>query len=287
MVQAPFLDVYVYRFYPCELFTFLKFRLMKDCYEQLASLYLTKIQRLKPDLAVEEVKATTNVSIKMTRSNSKLSRKEREAKEKEQEIKANPETKKEIKAAWVAIRAAAMTTAVINACGHLLGDVTQLSISEATGVKIPRSVVHDMLGAVSIIMGPDGESCVKDRGAITMESYINDSNVVQLTWVHLLSHVSYLQGQVSYQSLGVTNVGHGGPLFRWQKLLKLYQMRHFLSTELELYDQNCTGVYPSPLLLLLIASESKDDDNSPCSGSSSSICGRKRCCCCSSCCFCC
>ena len=240
-------------------FSFL--RLMKECYEELALFYIAKTQRQKPEDVVEVAKSSGKVSpSKLNRVGSKLSRKEKESRErKQEEMMARRETKKELKAAWVAIRAAATITAVLKKRALLVGDVTELSISKETGVKIPESAVHDMLGAVSMILNTKDDSCLQEDGVITMDSYINGSNDVRLTWVHLLSHVSYLQRQISYQSLGVKTAGHGAPLFRWRKLLKLCQMRHLLKTELNIYAESCLGVYPSPLLMLTDVSGKKSD----------------------------
>lgn len=234
---------------------------MKECYEELALFYITKTQQQKPDDVVEVAKSSGKASpSKLNRLGSKLSRKEKESREKKhEEMMARRETKKELKAAWVAIRAAATITTVLRKRALLVGDVTELSISKETGVKIPESAIHDMLGAVSMVLNSEDESCLQEDGVITMDSYINGSNDVRLTWVHLLSHVSYLQRQISYQSLGVKTADHGAPLFRWRKLLKLCQMRHLLKTELNIYAETCFGVYPSPLLMLTDVSGTKID----------------------------
>jgi hypothetical protein len=217
---------------------------MRKCYEQLALFYIAKTQRIKEELAEQKAKRT---SPKLSRAVTKLARKDPEGKIKDkQDILIKRETKKELRAMWIAARAMAALTAVINTRGQLHGNVTGLLIPKAAGEKIPLSVIYDLLGSVSI-KSEEGE-CMQDDGIITMDSWINGLNTVQLTWNHLLSYIEYLQRQVSYQSLGVKT--HGGPLFRWPKLLKLHRMHEFLGSELEVYVAKGFGVKSSPLLLL-------------------------------------
>ena len=218
---------------------------MRKCYEQLALFYLAKTQRIKKEL---EDQRATRTSPKLSRAVTKLARKDTEGKIKErQDILIKRGTKKELRATWIAARAMAALTAVIDTRGQLHGNVSGLLIPKATGGKIPLPVIYDLLGSVSIKSDDDGHYMQGD-GIIVMDSWINGANTVQLTWNHLLSYIEYLQRQVSYQSLGIKM--HGGPLFRWPKLLKLHQMHEFLGSELEVYVAKSFGVNSSPLLLL-------------------------------------
>ena len=216
---------------------------MRKCYEQLALFYFAKTERVKEELTKQNAKRS---SPKVSSAVSKLSRKDSEGKDK-LDVLVKRETKKELRAIWVAIRALTALSAVIDTRGHLHGNVTGLLISKATGEKIPLPVIYDLLGSVSI-KSEDGQYMLED-GVITMDSWINGLNTVQLTWNHLLSYIEYLQRQVSYHSLGV-KITQGGPLYRWPKLLKLQQMHEFLGCELEVYIEKGYGVKCSPLLLL-------------------------------------
>lgn len=219
---------------------------MRKCYEQLALFYVAKTDKIKEDLAHQ---ATKRTSPKLSRAVTKLARKDNESKIKDkQEIFVKRETKKELRAIWVAARAIATLTAVIDTRGQLHGNVTGLSLPKVTGEKIPLPVIHDLLGSISIVLQPDDGGFIQEDGVITMESWINSLNTVQLTWNHLLSYVEYLQRQISYQSLGINT--DGGPLFRWPILLKLHQMHEFLGSELEIYVKKGYGVKCSPLLFL-------------------------------------
>ena len=217
---------------------------MRKCYEQLGLFYVAKSERMREELTKQDEKRNDP---KLSRVVTKLARKDTEGKPKDRgDLLIKRETKKELRAIWIAARAVATTTAVIDTRGQLHGNVTGLFLSKATGQKIPLPVIHDLLGSV-FIKSENGEH-IQDNGVITMESSINGKNTVQLTWNHLLSYIEYLQRQVNYQSLGIK--AHGGPLFRWPKLLKLRQMHEFLGSELEIYVKKGYGVKCSPLLLL-------------------------------------
>lgn len=219
---------------------------MRKCYEELALFYFAKTEQVKNEFAKQAGKRNEK-SPKPSRAVARLARRDTESKLKEkQDLLVKRETKKELRAIWVAARAIATLTAVIDTRGQLHGNVTGLFISRATGQKIPLPVIHDLLGSISIKC-EEGQY-IADDGIVTMESWINNVNIVQLTWNHLLSYIEYLQRQVSYQSLGVKT--HGGPLYRWTKLLKLHQMHEFLGSELEVYVKKSFGVKCSPLLLL-------------------------------------
>ena len=220
---------------------------MRKCYEQLALFYFAKTEHMKNELVKQAAKRGEK-SPKLSRAVSKVVRKDTDGRIKDKhDLLVKRETKKELRAIWIAARAIATLTAVIDTRGQLHGNVTGLFISKATGQKIPLPVIHDLLGCISIKCDEEGQH-ILDDGIITMESWINSVNTVQLTWNHLLSYIEYLQRQVSYQSLGVKT--HGGPLYRWTKLLKLHQMHEFLGSELEVYVKKGYGVKCSPLLLL-------------------------------------
>ena len=236
------------------------FRLMRKCYEQLTLFYLAKAEKVREELANQEASRASDAP-NLSRVVTKLARKDPEGKIKDKHaLLVKRETKKELRAIWIAARAVATLTAVIDTRGQLHGNVTGLLISKTSGEKIPLPVIHDLLGSVSIVLRPEIEHFIQEDGVITMESWINSSNMVQLTWNHLLSYIEYLQRQISYQSLGVKT--HGGPLFRWPKLLKLHQMHEFLGSELEVYVKKGYGVKCSPLLLLPDLPVKKDESDS-------------------------
>ena len=222
------------------------FSLMRKCYEQLALFYLAKTQQVKDELNKQETARNAGGASKLSRA-AKLARKDEKPKEK-QEMLLKRETKKELRATWIAARAMATISAVIDTRGQLHGNLTGLLIPKTTGEKIPLPVIHDLLGSLSIVTNTEDGSYMQEDGVVTMDTFINSSNTVQLTWNHLLCYIEYLQRQVSYQALGIRT--SGGPLFRWPQLLKLHQMHEFLGSELEVYFKKNYGVYSSPLLLL-------------------------------------
>ncbi|CAB3989196.1 Hypothetical predicted protein, partial [Paramuricea clavata] len=240
--------------------------LMRKCYEQLTLFYLAKAEKMREELANQEASRASDTP-NLSRVVTKLARKDPEGKIKDKHaLLVKRETKKELRAIWIAARAVTTLTAVIDTRGQLHGNVTGLLISKTSGEKIPLPVIHDLLGSVSIVLRPEVEHFIQEDGVITMESWINGSNMVQLTWNHLLSYIEYLQRQISYQSLGVKT--HGGPLFRWPKLLKLHQLHEFLGSELEVYVKNGYGVKCSPLLLLPDLPVKKDESDSRIKGRS-------------------
>ena len=226
---------------------------MRNCYEQLSLFYLAKTQKIREELVKqqetkqqEDKRTSSPGSLKPSRALTKVVRKDEGKMKEKLEQLVKRETKKEVRAIWTAARAMATISAVIDTRGHLHGNVAGVFISKATGRKIPLPVIHDVLGSVSITC--DDGCFIKEDGVLTMESLVNGSNIVQLTWNHLLTHIEYLQRQIRYQSLGVTT--HGGPLFRWPRLLKLHQLHEFLGSELEVYVKKGYGVKCSPLLML-------------------------------------
>lgn len=91
-----------------------------------------------------------------------------------------------------------------------------------------------------------------------MGTTINNSNRVQVTWLHLLGYLSVLRRQCSYAALGVHSedeeMSRKGsatvlPLFSAKKALKLSKMHSYLKNELGPYATECCGVYPPEVLL--------------------------------------
>lgn len=213
---------------------------MRKCYQQLVLFYLKKTKKVKEQFS-------NKTSANKWHNAAKIISKDSQGKTKDkQELLLRRETKRELRATWIACRAMSVLSTTIDSRSLLYGYITGLSIPKSSGEKIPLSVLHDLLGSVSISSINGGE--IQNDGVITMNTFVNGTNTVQITWNHLLYYVDHLRRQVSYHSLGINAIG--GALFRWSKLLKLQEIHEFLNSELDVYEKNASGVNVSPILLL-------------------------------------
>ena len=136
--------------------------------------------------------------------------------------------------------------------GILTGDpeITALRLLEKAASSVPGFALFDLLGTDDIIKSAQDGALVAQNGIVTMRTTINNSNRVQVTWLHLLGYLSVPRRQCSYAALGVyseaeevTNSSAGVlPLFSSNKALKLSKMHSFLRNELGPYAVECSGV---------------------------------------------
>lgn len=240
---------------------------MKQAYLEMAFVLINNANKLKPlktpDAAIRTTerpaRATGSPSVSRERKISKKgSAKEKDRKEKESREK-NKEVDKELRTAWAAVRAAGVVSSAQYKIGILAGDpeITALKLSEKAASSVPGFALFDLLGTDDVIRSSEDGALIAQDGIVTMGTTINNSNRVQVTWLHLLGYLSVLRRQCSYSALGVhtgaeedtknssTNVL---PLFSAKRALKLSKMHSFLKSELGPYAVECCGVYPPEVL---------------------------------------
>lgn len=241
--------------------------LMKQAYLEMALVLINNANKLKPlktpDAAIRTTerpaRATGSPSVSRERKISKKgSAKEKDRKEKESREK-NKEVDKELRTAWAAVRAAGVVSSAQHKIGILAGDpeITALKLSEKAASSVPGFALFDLLGTDDVIRSSEDGALIAQDGIVTMGTTINNSNRVQVTWLHLLGYLSVLRRQCSYLALGV----HTGaeedtknssanvlPLFSAKRALKLSKMHSFLKNELGPYAVDCCGVYPPEVL---------------------------------------
>ena len=237
---------------------------MRQAYLEIALVYLSNVKRLKAQRpstspAAPEPTPSSRESKKLSKKEALLKDKERKEKEKEAKER-NKELDKQVKTAWAAIRAAGVVSMAQYRLGLLTGDpeITALKISEKSGRSVPVFALFDLLGTDDVVTSVDNDTHVAKDGVVTMGTTVNNSNRVQMTWLHLLGYLSLLRRQCSYSALGVNLANEDdakfenvvlSPLFSSNKELKLTKMHSFLRSELPPYAQECCGVYPPESLL--------------------------------------
>lgn len=236
---------------------------MKQAYLEMALVLISNANTLKPpkapDLAPRAVETPTSVKEGGRKISKKGSEKEKDRKDKETREK-NKELEKEMRTAWAAIRAAGVVSSAQYKIGILTGDpeITALKLSEKAASSVPGLALFDLLGTDDVIKNSEDGALVAQDGIVTMGTTINNSNRVQITWLHLLGYLSVLRRQCSYAALGVysedgelSKKGSASvlPLFSAKKALKLSKMHSFLKSELGPYASDCCGVYPPEVLL--------------------------------------
>lgn len=230
---------------------------MKQAYLEMSLVLISNANKFKPpktpDLPARatDTPSTTPRERKMSK---KGSGKEKDRKDKEHREK-NKELDKETRTAWAAIRAAGVVSSAQYKIGILTGDpeITALKLSEKAASSVPALALFDLLGTDDVIKNSEDGTLVAPDGIVTMGTTINNSNRVQVTWLHLLGYLSVLRRQCSYLALGV----HSGtknssanvlPLFSAKRALKLSKMHSFLKNELGPYATECCGVNPPEVL---------------------------------------
>ena len=235
---------------------------MKQAYLEMALVLISNAGTLKrktPDQAPRTAEVTTPSAPREGRKISKKgSAKEKERKDKETKEK-NKELEKEMRTAWAAIRAAGVVSSAQYKIGIFTGDpeIPALKLSEKAASSVPGLALFDLLGTDDVIKNSEDGALVAQNGIVTMGTTVNNSNRVQITWLHLLGYLSVLRRQCSYAALGVYSedeeVSRKGsaavlPLFSSKKALKLSRMHSFLRNELGPYAAECCGVYPPEVL---------------------------------------
>ena len=253
-----------YAFFFCCNFIFCVFSvsLMKQAYLEMALVLISNANTLKPPKTPDQPPRTAETTPSGVREGRKISKKE-SAKDKERKDKEtrekNKEFDKEMRTAWAAIRAAGVVSSAQYKIGIFTGDpeITALKLSEKAASSVPGLALFDLLGTDDVIKSSEDGALVAQDGFVTMGTTINNSNRVQVTWLHLLGYLSVLRRQCSYAALGVysedeeiSNKGTASvlPLFSAKKALKLSKMHSFLKSELGPYAAECCGVYPAEVL---------------------------------------
>lgn len=225
--------------------------MMKQAYFEIAVTYLSSIKQAKK---ADELQAAAEAQATDQQKPGKADKKE--SKQKTKKSKENKERQKEIerekRAAWAAIRAASLVSMAQNQFSLMSGDpeISALKISAKSGELVPDFALIDLLGTDDVVPS-DNNSLVGKNGVVTMSTDVNDSNIVRITWIHLLGYLSLLRRQCSYKALGVDPVTEGGsytsvlsPLFCNKKAQKLASVHGFLMGELDPYGSDCCGVFP-------------------------------------------
>ena len=237
---------------------------MRQAYLEIGLVYLTNVKRLTSQRP--STSPSSQERAQLSRESKRMSKKELSLKEKERKEKLleakewNKELDKHVKATWAAFRAAALVATAQHRLGLLSGDpeITALKMSEKSGGSLPVFALFDMLGTDDVITSLDTDTRVAKDGIVTMGTSVNNSNSVQITWLHVLGYLSVLRRQCSYSALGVTWQGEEAvqfgnvvlvPLFSANKALKLSRLHAFLRAELPAYAHECCGVYPPEPLL--------------------------------------
>ena len=240
---------------------------MKQAYLEMALVLISNANKFRPPKTPEVPSRPTDTPARTSETPStpgkerkmskKGSGKEKDRKDKESREK-NKELDKELRTAWAAIRAAGIVSSAQYKIGILTGDpeITALRLSEKAASSVPGFALFDLLGTDDVIKSAEDGALVAQNGIVTMGTTINNSNRVQVTWLHLLGYLSVLRRQCSYAALGVysedeevTNSSAGVlPLFSSNKALKLSKMHSFLRNELGPYAVECCGVYPPEVL---------------------------------------
>lgn len=248
-------------------FLFYLHSLMKQAYLEMALVLVSNANKLKPpktpdlpsrDSEIPSRATGTPSTPKERKISKKGSAKEKDRKDKESREK-NKELEKELRTAWAAIRAAGVVASAHYKIGILTGDpeITALKLSEKAASSVPGLALFDLLGTDDVIKSSEDGALVAPDGIVTMGTTINNSNRVQITWLHLLGYLSVLRRQCSYAALGVHSGAEEGmknssmavlPLFSTKKALKLSKMHSFLRNELGPYAAECCGVYPPQVL---------------------------------------
>ena len=240
---------------------------MKQAYLEMALVIISNANKLRPPKTADVPSRATDVpnrtpetpsAPKERKMSKKGSAKEKDRKDKESREK-NKELDQELRTAWAAIRAAGVVSSAQYKIGILTGDpeITTLKLSEKAASSVPGLALFDLLGTDDVIKSSEDGALVAQDGIVTMGTTINNSNRVQVTWLHLLGYLSVLRRQCSYTALGVysgaeevTKNGSAGvlPLFGCKKALKLSKMHSFLRSELGPYAAECCGVNPPKVL---------------------------------------
>ncbi|PFX16137.1 Uncharacterized protein C12orf55-like [Stylophora pistillata] len=238
--------------------------LMKQAYLEMALVLISNANTFKPPKTPEQPPRRTETPTSSVKEggrkmSKKGSGKEKEKKEKETREK-NRELDKEMRTAWAAIRAAGVVSSAQYKIKILTGDpeITALKLSEKAASSVPGLALFDLLGTDDVIKNSEDGTLVAQDGIVTMGTIINNSNRVQITWLHLLGYLSVLRRQCSYAALGVHSEDEESsskgstsvlPFFSANKALKLSNMHSFLRSELGPYAAECCGVFPPEVLL--------------------------------------
>ena len=238
---------------------------MKQAYLEVALVLISNAKTFKPPKTPDRppqpprTAETTPSGVREGRKISKKgSAKEKERKDKETREK-NKELDMEMRTAWAAIRAAGVVSSAQYKIGIFTGDpeITALKLSEKAASSVPGLALFDLLGTDDVIKSSEDGALVAQDGIVTMGTTVNNSNRVQVTWLHFLGYLSVLRRQCSYAALGVysedekiSNKGSATvlPLFSAKKALKLSKMHSFLKSELGPYAAECCGVCPPEVL---------------------------------------
>ena len=245
-------------------------RLMKYAYLEMAVVLASNANKLKEKMSTEQPRAAsetppTTREGRAPKLGKKQSAKEKDRKEKKTREK-NKELETEMRAAWAAIRSAGMVSSAQYSIAILSGypEVTASKITENTASSVPTFALFDILGTDDVIKNPENEAFIGKDDVVAMGTTINNSNRVQVTWLHLLGYLSILRRQCSYAALGVHSDDGNSPktgralilpLFSMNKVLKLSKMHSFLRKELSPYAVECCSVLP-PVALTLYSSSS-------------------------------
>lgn len=243
---------------------FYLFSLMKHAYLEMALVLISNANTLKPPKTPEQPpRPAESPTLGAKEGGRKISKKgsakEKGRKEKETREK-NKELDQEMRTAWAAIRAAGVVSSAQYKIGILTGDpeITALKLSEKAANSVPGLALFDLLGTDDVIKNSENGALLAQDGIVTMGTTINNSNRVQITWLHLLGYLSVLRRQCSYAALGVHSEdgelsSRGStsvlPLFSANKALKLSNMHSFLRSELGPYAAECCGVSPPEVLV--------------------------------------
>ena len=237
---------------------------MKHAYLEMALVLISNANTLKPPKTPEQPpRPAESPTVGAKEGGRKISKKgsakEKGRKEKETREK-NKELDQEMRTAWAAIRAAGVVSSAQYKIGILTGDpeITALKLSEKAANSVPGLALFDLLGTDDVIKNSENGALLAQDGIVTMGTTINNSNRVQITWLHLLGYLSVLRRQCSYAALGVHSEdgelsSRGStsvlPLFSANKALKLSNMHSFLRSELGPYAAECCGVSPPEVLV--------------------------------------
>ena len=233
----------------------------------MALVLVSNANKMKPPKTPDVTSRTTELPTRATevpstpkerKLSKKGSAKEKDRKDKESREK-NKELEKEMRTTWAAIRAAGIVSSAQYKIGILTGDpeITALKLSEKAASSVPGLALFDLLGTDDVIKSSEDGALFAQDGIVTMGTTINNSNRVQVTWLHLLGYLSVLRRQCSYAALGAHSGAEKGvknssaavlPLFSAKKALKLSKMHSFLRSELGPYAAECCGVYPPEVL---------------------------------------
>ncbi|XP_033102653.1 cilia- and flagella-associated protein 54-like isoform X3 [Anneissia japonica] len=249
-------------------------QLIKEAYLEMAEVYMKGSTVLNAVQDPDDVSTTSSVvSAKETKPSASTQKSSRKSGSKvvHQVLHLQREKKKEMHAAWMAVRAATSLAQAQRRLALLIGDSTLTTIQYKDTMKqaIPDFLKEDLMVIEQEI---HGNSLDSKNVLDTLEEASQDNDdfryptkELQLTWIHLVTYTSILQRMCSMSAIGIkdilpddTNTSDIGtsrnvvrlPLLADAAALRLQRMHNFLTNHLQVYASECSAIYPPSQLHL-------------------------------------